>query len=176
MCVCVCVCVCALDRLLAEGPRLSDIAQPPVVQSHAPTVQYGMMTNEMHSINHVPPHTHTQPGLGTQQFQQNGIGTLPQQNETHLPTTQTVFQPPVQPQHGIMPIQHGMAPVQQQPGIMTQPTMSTGMGTPHTGIAIPHQNGMGTQQPSSTLFSSNPGHYEVCVYNESGHPKMRTPF
>ena len=126
--------------------------QPPVVQSHAHTVQHGMTTHETHAVNHAPP----QPGMGTQPFYQNGVGTQPHQNGMQLPPVQSGFQPPVQ--HGMgMPMQHGTTPVQ-QPGIGSQPTLSHGMGVPQTGMAIPPQNGVGTQ-PLYSVYSTSPGRY-----------------
>ena len=144
------------SRLLSEGPRLSDIAQPPVVQSYSHTVQHGMTTSQAHAVNQVP----TQTGMETQQFYHNGIGTVPQQNGMQsLPST-------VQLPHGMgMQMQHGVMPQQPQSGIGTQPPLSTGLGMQQNGMVITQQNGTGTQNLSS-VYSSSPGRYvshEVCV-------------
>ena len=135
--------------------------QPPVVQSHTHTVQHGMTTHEAHAVNPAPP----QPGMVTQQFQQNGIGTQPQQDGMHLPAVQSGFQPTVQHGMGVQ-MQQGTASMQQQPGMGIQPTPSHGMGVPQTGMTIPPQNGIGTQ-PLSSVYSSSPGRY---VPNEVSSP------
>ena len=149
------------DRLLAEGPRLSDTVQPPVTQSHSHAMQHGMTTQEAHIVNHV-------------QQPQHEVGTHLQQNGSQIQSGQPVYQPSVQPQHGGvgMSMQHGMGTqvqsglgaqsspqVMQQPyqiGIGTQPAVMTGMGVQQNGIGVPPQNGMGAQH-QSTVYSSNPG-------------------
>ena len=148
-----------LHRLLAEGPRLSDIAQPPVVQSYSHSIPQPGMTPETHAVNHTLPQL--QSGIGTQPFHQNGLRTQPQQNRMQL---SGMNQPTVQPQYGMG--------VHMQPGMGTQPTVNAGMGIQQNGMAISMKNGTETQQ-LSTVYYSNPGqfapnevhiHVYTCIY------------
>ena len=148
--------------MLAEGPRLSDIATPAMMSSYSqPGQQHGMTTHETHSMsNHqVPPHP--QSGMGTQQFLQNGIGMQPQYTGIQ---PQATFQslPPqsgmgmqqsgmgTQVQHGMGTQQHGMFPGQQS--VLTSGVQQNGMTT------APPQTGMGTEH-QYTVYSTNPRQY-----------------
>ena len=117
-----------------------------------------MTTSESPAVNNVQ--TQPQSGIGTQQFNQNGIATQPQQNGMqHFHTT-------IQPHLGMgVQMQHGIAP---RPGMGTQPMLNTGLGTQQNGMALPRQNGTRTQN-LSTQYSSIPNHYtmpiEVNSYN-----------
>ena len=165
-------------RMLAEGPRLSDISPPTMMSSYSqPGQQHGMTTHETHSMsNHqVPPHP--QSGMGTQQFLQNGIETQPQYTGmqpqatfqslppqsgigTQLQTgmgmqqsgmgTQVQHGMGTQVQHGTGTQQHGMFPGQQS--VLMSGVQQNGMTT------APPQTGMGTEH-QYTVYSTNPRQY-----------------
>ena len=157
--------------MLAEGPRLSDIAPPATMSSYSqPGQQHGMTTHETHSMSNHQVLPHPQSGMGTQQFLQNGIGTQPQYTQGIQP--QATFQslPPqsgmgtqlqtgmgmqqsgmgTHLQHGMGTQQHGMFPGQQS--VLTSGVQQNGMTT------APPQTGMGTEH-QYTVYSTNPRQY-----------------
>ena len=150
------VLLCPLCRLLAEGPRLSDVAPATAAQSYSHTGQHGMATHDSHSVvNQVPPPA--QSGMGTHPFHQNGPGTQPQHTGMQ---PQATFHTSIPPQHGMgthaqygmgTQLQHGM-PVQQS-GMATQGL--TGAVIQQNGMTAPPQTGMGTDH-QSRVYSTNP--------------------